>query len=603
MQILPTSQSDSVFGILTGSDSSSDGGFFDVMQEAINSVADGDSFNVASAAAESGQTLVESPYSRNTTDGVTYTLEEVCFTKNELAELRAQLIKEGAPEESLRQFDVLASQPDGATLAQVMASLMGNPNAGKFSEDDAHAITALLGQIDPTGTLGEDALAFMRQGNGEAALQLIQTALGKMAADERIEVDPASLVSLGRGLGLNEGTINILASSLKGRTLSLSGQQFNTLMAPARSQFVADAANAEKLQAALDKTLKPIISKARDRMEKEKEATQRESRRVQQSRILIDRTVQRNSREVMDETLAGQKTAEAGKAGGMVGKAGEDRAAAAQTKAATSQAAAGREQKLVDGNEAGLAENAKAAMNAQNSPLAESGEKGKSFGDSHDARDGSQQGNVWQDMLGKVETASAKTALNVNNASFVYSMLQGNLESQILEMDAQINRNLPQMSQQAAQQVQQGLLTAMGNGATRLDLQLHPAELGALAITLIARNGEVTAQIRSEKSETADMLNRQVEVIRVNLENQGIKIDKIEVQLQNQDDSQNTFADLGQHNARQEENARRQELTRMRNLASVLNNGANEENSALAQQLHNIGQSARYAGNALHVVA
>lgn len=590
MQILPASQSDSVFGILSGSDSASDGGFYDAMRDAMDAVADGDNVNVSSAMAEGGQTLVESPYSRNSTDGITYTLDEVCFTKNELAELREQLIKEGAPEETLRQFDVLAGQPDGATLAQVMASLMGNANAGRFSEDDAHAITALLGQIDPSGTLAGDALGFMRQGNGQAALELIQTALGKMAADQRIDVDPASLLALGRGLGLNSGTLSALAASLGGSALSLNASQFNALMDPARSQFVADAANAEKLEAALDKTLKSVISKARDRMEKEKEAAQRESRRVQQSRILIDRTVQRNSRDTLDETMSGQNTAESGKAGGMVGKAGAERADAAQTK--TGKAQIGQN---VDGNEAGLAENARSAMNAE---LV--GKDAKSG--SGDVKDGQKdKSDVWQSLLGKVDAAPAKAGANASGASFVYSMVQGNLESQILEMDAQLSRNLPQMSQQAAEQVQRGMLTAMGNGGTRLDLQLHPAELGSVAITLIARNGEVTAQIRSEKSETADMISRQAEVIRVNLENQGIKIDKIEVQLQNQD--QNSFADLDQHNARQEENARRQEMARMRNLASLLNNGGDAENSSLAQSLQNIGQSARYAGSALHVIA
>ncbi len=593
MQILPTSRSESAFGILSGSDSAS--GFYDMMQDAIDSVTSGDNVNVTSALADSNQPLVESPYSKNTSDGVTYTLDEVCFTKNELQELREQLIKEGAPEETLKQFDVLASQPDGATLAQVMASLMGNPNAGKFSEDDAHAITALLGQIDATGALAEDALGFMRQGNGEAALELVQAALGKMGAGQRIDVDPAALLALGRGLGLDNGTLNIMAASLGGRSLSLSASQFNQLMDPARSQFVTDRANADKLEAALDKTLKGIISKARDRMEKEKQAAELENRRVQQSRILIDRTVQKNSRETLEETMSGQSAADAGKAGGMVGHAGENGDEARTTVGKNARAQIG---KLVDGNEAGLAENAKAAMNVQS-------KNGKeSFADSGDLKDSQRnKSGIWQDLLGRIETQPAKSAFSAASSSFVYSMLQGNVEQPIPAPAAEINPTLPQMGRQAAQQVQQGLLTAMGNGATRLDLQLHPAELGSLAITLIARNGEVTAQIRSEKTETADLLNRQVDMIRVNLENQGIKIDKIEVQLQNQDSGGSNFADLGQHNARQEENARRQELARMRNLANAINNGGDEENSGLARQLHDIGQSARYAGSALHVVA
>ena len=40
-----------------------------------------------------------------------------------------------------------------------------------------------------------------------------------------------------------------------------------------------------------------------------------------------------------------------------------------------------------------------------------------------------------------------------------------------------------QMTRQMTAQVEQGMLTALRNGATRMDLQLHPAELGNVAIT------------------------------------------------------------------------------------------------------------------------
>lgn len=601
MQINPTNQADSAFGAFFGAGSSNGSGFLDVMQDAITSVADGDNVSASSALEENQQARVESPYSRHTTDGVTYTLSEVCFTKQELAELRQQLLKEGAPEETLRQFDILAGQPDGATLAQVMASLMANPNTVTLNEDETHAIKALLNQIDPSGTLATDALDLMGRGNGEAAFELIQTALGKMAGDQRIDIDPATLTALGRGLGLNQGTISSMLAALGGNSLSLNAGQFGNLMDPARSQFVTDAANAQKLEAALDKTLKPIISKARERMEKEKEASERESRRVQQSKILIDRTVQKSTRETLDATLAGTSGMEDGAASGMIGHAGAERLDAAQTAAPGQKAAKNAQAKIgqmQDGNEVGLVENAKFALNTQAADKSASGQTGQENGKN-------KQQDILQDMLNKVETKAAPAASTANNSSIVYSMLQGNAAAAMEKMDAQINLPNPQAqqqwAQQAASQVERGILTAMRDGATRLELQLHPAELGPLAITLISRNGEVTAQLRSEKTETAELLTRQMEMIRVNLEQQGVKVDKIEVQLQNQpDNGQNDFAGLDQHNARQEEETRRQTLNRLRNLAALRNS---DESSSLAQGLHNIGQSAELAGSALHVVA
>lgn len=309
MQILPTDTADTTLNFWSSmgnqSDASTD--FMQTMQDAMNSVENGQDVSVNAALQnDSGQkqAMVESPYSRHTTDGVTYTLDEVCFTKQELQELREKLLKAGAPEESLKQFDVLAGQPDGATLAQVMASLMGTEKAVGVRDEDAETITALLGKIDPTGDLAASVLQCMGEGKGEDALALITGAFAKLDPDESIEISRDDALALGRGLGLNKNSLQSLADNF-GRydALRVTGEQFGNLMKPASMQFATDKANREKLDAALEQTLKPIISKARDRMEKEKAASALQNRKVEQSRILIDKTVQEQSREILNQTL------------------------------------------------------------------------------------------------------------------------------------------------------------------------------------------------------------------------------------------------------------------------------------------------------------
>ncbi len=317
MQILPVDPTGSGLNFLSGmsgssgADASSD--FVQAMQNAMDSVENGQHVSVNAALQDdSGQNrpLVESPYSRHTTDGVTYTLDEVCFTKQELQELREQLVKAGAPEESLKQFDVLVGQPDGATLAQVMASLMGRGTAAGVSDEDAQTITALLGKIDPSGDLSLAVLQRMDEGKGEEALALISDAFAKLAPNESIEISRDDALALGRGLGLNKNSLQSLSDNFGGyAALRVTGEQFGNLMAPASTQFTMDKANRQKLDAALEQTLKPIISKARDRMEKEKAASALQDRKVQQSRVMIDKTVQKNSREILNQTLhSGQQT-------------------------------------------------------------------------------------------------------------------------------------------------------------------------------------------------------------------------------------------------------------------------------------------------------
>lgn len=590
MQILPDYQANTSLGFFSSTGGDSGANFMEAMKDALDSVAGGDySSTTAALADDSANQLVEAPYTqaRYTDDGVTYTLSEVCFTKQELHELRNELLKEGAPAEALNQFNILADQPDGATLAQVMASLTGKTSPN-FSEDDAHSITALLGQIDPSGQLATDALDLMRQGRGQAALDLIAQALGDMGMDMGIEVDQASILALGRGLGLNQDSLNGLLKNFGGRnSLTLNAAQFDLLMQPAQNQFMQEAANQDKLNAALEKTLKQVITKARDRMEKEKAATALEDRRVQQSKILIDRTVQQNSRDMLDSTVTGDAFDERHQAP-MPEKTPEQVNAWAQN--AQNTHSASNDQTMPNGQH---------VQNAHFQEQAESRQgKHETFGQNSQEKNND---DGWQSLLGKVGTTPLQTP---RADSIVYSMIQGNLAQVEGFAPSQESAGQAQLAQHLASQVEQGMLTAMRDGSTRLDLQLHPAELGTIAITLVARNGEITAQIRSEKSETAEMMTRQLDSILANLEEQGLKVDKIEVQLQNRDDSaRNAFDNLGQHNARQEENAFRQELRHLRNLANIRNLDRDTSESILAQRLHTEGQTAQYAAQSLHVIA
>ncbi len=622
MQILPTDTADTTLNFWSSmgnqSDASTD--FMQTMQDAMNSVENGQDVSVNAALQnDSGQkqAMVESPYSRHTTDGVTYTLDEVCFTKQELQELREKLLKAGAPEESLKQFDVLAGQPDGATLAQVMASLMGTEKAVGVRDEDAETITALLGKIDPTGDLAASVLQCMGEGKGEDALALITGAFAKLNPDESIEISRDDALALGRGLGLNKNSLQSLADNF-GRydALRVTGEQFGNLMKPASMQFATDKANREKLDAALEQTLKPIISKARDRMEKEKAASALQNRKVEQSRILIDKTVQEQSREILNQTLqSGQQADDS-----------PDAAEIASQSEAVSRKLNGKQSGAV--GEAGGAENhdnladklARASANTDKSrnaaseavpgvgaarvETAESGKNGSgSDAPAFDHNSGQGKSKEWSELLGKVETRATAPQANTGN-SIVFSMLQGGQrlsEADPIQSNAAEDQTL---SRQVAQQVERGLLSALKDGGTRLDLQLHPQELGAITLTLTARNGEVSARIRSEKSETAEMVTRQLDTIRANLEQQGIKVDKIEVQLQSQQgDDGRQWQNLDQHNSRQEEDARREELARLKNLATLRNSGENMQPEILEQPVHSLTQTARYATQSLHVVA
>lgn len=581
MQFIPTFSSQasawSLFDTagFTAVDYGADSDFNDLMQEALE-----DDEKQKRAVSQTANPLITGPYNpRISSNGVTFTLDEVCFTKTELTELRGQLLKAGAPEDALSNFDVLADKPDGATLGQVLASLQLNEKPS-LTDDDVSSLTGLLNQLDPSGVLTDQTLDLMRNGHAQQALAGITQALSQLDATAEINISQDDLLSLGKALNLPDSVLGQMKSLFGGAdSLTLNQAQMNALLAPAQDHLGQLALKQQKLDDAAEATVKTVIGKARDRMKKEREAESHQSREVEQSKTMIKETVQENSHGTLTEAL--QQSGDA------------------KLNEAVSKNAQGTD--LPDGFE----HVGKYAQGDAQQHLAGGNQDGKG----RNTPDGNKN-DPWSSLLSRVKatdsaggmTSSYRTDGVMGTAFATLHQLAG---QQQFSAGARAEVG-PYLSQQAAQQVQNGLLSALRNGGTRLDLQLNPVELGSIAITLSSRNGEVSAQIRTEKTETMQAMQQQAEAIRLQLEQQGVKIDKIEVQLQNQNNNQQAdggWQNMQQHNTWAEQDARREELARLRNLAMVRNSPIDQENNGLAQPMQDTGQTATYATRRLNVVA
>ena len=596
---------------------------------------------------------VQSPYSRNTSNGVTYTLNEVCFTKQEVQDMHSKLIKAGATPESLVKLAALAEMPDGATLAQITASVKGGGDIPVLTDEDKANITSLLKKIDPTGVLDTNVQAMMLQGNTQQAFNTISAFVNKLDPAGTLEVSQGEAISLGRGLGLGTANLQTLANSF-GNSASVTclNEQFGTLMAPVTDFFTTQAAAQKTLDTALKTTLQPIISKARARTEKEKQASSLRDRTVQQSKTLIDKTVQKKSSNILGETLeAGQKAepgdikiaaqSEAISKDTTAAKHEDDRSITENKATATQRMPAER----TAGSTAAQQSNTQAAQQSgsqavsrasaqaepqtgtqagtQSSPstpakqihaqsatqqataLDDKGQKNTDSNSGQGESDKDQKGkSAWGDLLGKVDTQSAAVAARGSTPAYAAAQAMQAAHTAQSTTDVQDPSSVAPIGRQVAQQVEQGMLSTVKGGGTRLDLQLNPQELGSITVSLSVRNGEVSAVIRSEKSETNDMIGRQVDAIRMNLEQQGLKVDKLEVRQETrQEQNSASWQDFSQHNSQQEEDARREELSRLKNLATVRNSSSNMNISTLEQPVHSLGNTARYTTSNLNVVA
>ncbi len=583
MQIMPTIFSDattsSYLGAEYGYDDTSSN-FADEMerqQEARDAVESGAAHSVEVALEPLINTtpLVDSPYSLTTNDGVTYTSEEVLFTKSELEQLERELRYQGAADENLEELRKLADQPDGATLHQVLSSFYNKREYQALSDADLATLKGMANKIDPSGKLAEELLAQANGINGKDGQKLLNTligALNNLPNNGTINLSQNELATLAKAAGLSdESTNTILKNFGSHEFLQFTKDGLTNVLAPALHEFAQEDKNLVRLDKALDEVLGPILSEARSRMQKEAEAYALSLRSVEQSKVVIEKTVLETVNQNLENARASQS--------------GTTTAQSEQNKLNT--------------------------QNLENKQLQDNNAKQNAFaGHDEDAKtdvkdDGkSKRDNQLSNMLNKAEVRTmASTASNNVNTPIIG--IGGFAQTAGLAEAAQQTQATSMLSQQAASQIERAMLSAAADGTKRLDLQLHPAELGTVTITLTSRNGELNALIRSERPETTELLHKQLDYIRSALEQQGLKVDKIDVQTGTQENNSqyDQWDSMNEHNARQEENSRREVLERLRNLGNTLNNNINTDETTLEQHVQLDSYTAVNAGQPLHIVA
>lgn len=466
----------------------------------------------------------------------------------------------------------LGGHPGGVTVAEVVQAAAAR-GAVSLSEGDLVRIENLAREFDPTGELGTDLLSDIREGNVAEAWSSLETAIDELDPDSSVSVNREDVLALGKGLGLSEDTLSRLENSFgEAETLNLTRDGLKKLLAPAAQEVAQKSESLARLALALETVLPDVVNTARRRLEAEARAGGRASRRVEQSQVLIEDTVTRNG-------FNRQSVAEGGA-----------KEAVGTTRNLSEKASEGLSEKLSEkmGDQA-LHKGEKAAA----------GQK-EAFGLADQNGNGARQktsASPWEALLQRID-AAARTPGTV-------PLTTVSTTTTAAQNAARTATDLSTYSAQVLNQVEKGVLSALNNGTRRLELQLNPVELGAVNVLLMTKNGEVSALLRPERPETASLLMQQLGDLRADLEQQGIRVDKVDVQTQVRDESGSTWQGMNQHNATYEQRARIQELDRLRRLGRIL--GSGEETGSLAAPVNrpNMAGMSRLltATSGMHLVA
>ena len=144
-------------------------------------------------------------------------------------------------------------------------------------------------------------------------------------------------------------------------------------------------------------------------------------------------------------------------------------------------------------------------------------------------------------------------------------------------------------------QVQEALLKDLGQGRKQMTLDLDPANLGKMQVMLQVKDKDVHATLRADDPETAKMLTAQLDTIKKSLEDQGLKVQSLEVQTGLASRQEQQLFNADQHNEAQERQDLSNLFTRLRMLRS--------DSGGLAQEMQSTGMQEILADKGLHVIA
>lgn len=152
-----------------------------------------------------------------------------------------------------------------------------------------------------------------------------------------------------------------------------------------------------------------------------------------------------------------------------------------------------------------------------------------------------------------------------------------NVEQPDMKMDA-----ITQMREIVTQVVEQ-IKVRVNADTTSMEVQLNPESLGKVNLTVVAKEGHITAQFVTESEIARQALEGQIQQLRENLGEQGLKVDEVEVSVSNFD-----FSHSNQANAEEQKQHHSQEQRRVQrnlNLNDAVNLNALTEEEQLAARI------------------
>lgn len=532
-------------------------------------------------------------------------LSALKMTREDFLSLKKGLRSYGISSADITALEERIGSEGGLTWGQFMSALsdqmvaMGKTFAPvQLTGAQERDLSSFFQKVGFTPEQADGLLGQLRSGKYGAVWDAVGDKLASLPDDARIDLKASELSTLGKVMQLSESGQARLTGLLGGASgASLAPKSLQTVMTVLKAEVAADAQVDAAGNKALAEAVGQALTEAAERAGLSASASNRTDNTERNQKVLGEHSRRERAQEQAARQQGGTSSAADD---GETSHA--ERIFQADPRSAAARGAAGGDAAAhlrTDPDGKGEAKDAKGDPSRTGRYVeidrtggrlpadadakgGKGGEGGK--GDDADA--------AWKDMWGKVRSERTGPEDAVRNAAR-FAAAEAAVERASGEALKGLDR---EVAARALRQVESGILKNMSQGRKQLVLRLDPANLGKLNMILQVKDGEVSATFRAETQDGHRMLSENLSQLRQHLEQQGIKVGKMEVQTQlTGDQNGNQWLGEGDHNqAREQENSARRKglLRRLRG-----------EGGELAQEMQNEPRTARIAREGLDIIA
>lgn len=506
---------------------------------------------------------------------------QVKITAQDFAAMRQGLLDNGLSEKAVKELEDKALSHAGLTwgeFVQALTARTGTAGAADKTQSmsalDRQNLGGLFAKLGFTPQEGEGLVKDLSEKRFTGVMTQVAAKIAAKNADTYLPITPQEIATLSSALNLSKDGAARLAA-YTGRSGGLSLDEARDALSQAGQSLVADAtqrkASDMRLMALVGQTFKGAMKTESDRRQSERLGGDPQERRMRNGKGI--------GREIRKSFESG--AADAGAVAKDSPLIGEPGSKSRDDKGLLSQTTASASPQAKDGKGQGTAELGQDPR--------QPGREASGRSQTADAD------KAWKEFLSRLrldesDQPSAK-GQSGPTANLAAAASQGQAQA--------APQAAPQeqvSGQSVLRQIQDAAFKDLGQGAKQLTVQLEPENLGPVNVTLQVKGKEVQAVISSDNKDTLALLQDRLDSIRQTLEDQGLKVAKLEVRSSLADSQQFAqWSGAESHNQAQEQEARSQWLGRMRSMRT--------DTDLLAQDMQSAAMGANNAQSGLHIIA